>query len=133
LVGPLAGCDGPSLGLFRLTPKPDGLALKPLCGRQQIAIAGPLLLRPLILWHTPSMPTRSSTSKRQTTDPILVAKRIFEKVTGEPTKPPAREKNKAAVALGKLGGAKGGKARAAKLSAKRRSEIARKAAKARWR
>lgn len=42
-------------------------------------------------------------------------------------------KNPAAVALGKLGGAKGGKARARKLSAARRSEIARLAAKARAR
>jgi hypothetical protein len=41
-------------------------------------------------------------------------------------------KNAAAVALGRLGGLKGGKARAAKLSKKRRSEIAKKAAAARW-
>jgi len=41
-------------------------------------------------------------------------------------------KNPAAVALGKLGGSKGGKARAAKLSPARRKAIARKAAKARW-
>jgi hypothetical protein len=37
------------------------------------------------------------------------------------------KKNPAAVALGRLGGLKGGKARAKKLSAKRKSEIARKA------
>lgn len=43
-----------------------------------------------------------------------------------------REKNPAAVALGRLGGAKGGRARAAKLSAARRSAIAKKAARARW-
>jgi hypothetical protein len=41
-------------------------------------------------------------------------------------------KNPAAVALGKLGGLKGGKARAEKLSSKRRKAIARKAAKTRW-
>jgi hypothetical protein len=41
-------------------------------------------------------------------------------------------KNPAAVALGRLGGLKGGKARAAKLSPKKRSEIAKKAAAARW-
>jgi hypothetical protein len=46
---------------------------------------------------------------------------------------PDRPKNPAAVALGKLGASKGGKARAAKLSAKRRAAIARKAAQARWR
>lgn len=44
----------------------------------------------------------------------------------------SKKKNPAAVALGKLGGSKGGKIRAQKLSAKRRSEIARKAAFARW-
>jgi hypothetical protein len=43
-----------------------------------------------------------------------------------------RRKNKAAQALGKLGGLKGGKARAAKLSPEKRKEIAQKAAKARW-
>jgi hypothetical protein len=42
-------------------------------------------------------------------------------------------KNPAAVALGRLGGKKGGPARAAKLSKKKRAEIARKAAKTRWR
>lgn len=41
-------------------------------------------------------------------------------------------KNAAAVALGRLGGKKGGPARAKKLSRKRRSEIARKAAESRW-
>lgn len=41
-------------------------------------------------------------------------------------------KNPAAVALGRLGGIKGGKARAKKLTAKERSAIAKKAAKARW-
>ena len=43
-----------------------------------------------------------------------------------------KKKNPHAVALGKLGGAKGGKTRAAKLTPERRSEIARKAVSARW-
>jgi hypothetical protein len=43
-----------------------------------------------------------------------------------------RGKNPAAVALGRLGGNKGGIARAKKLSPERRSQIARKAARARW-
>ena len=43
-----------------------------------------------------------------------------------------REKNPAAVALGRLGGLKGGKARAEKLSESRRKEIAAKAAATRW-
>ena len=47
------------------------------------------------------------------------------------SKPPA-EKNPAAVALGRLGGLKGGAARAASLTPKKRKEIARKAAEKRW-
>jgi hypothetical protein len=43
-----------------------------------------------------------------------------------------KRKNPSAVALGKLGGSKGGKIRAARLSPERRSEIARKAVLARW-
>jgi len=42
------------------------------------------------------------------------------------------KKNEAAVALGRLGGLRGGKARARNLTAKERSEIAKNAAKARW-
>jgi hypothetical protein len=45
---------------------------------------------------------------------------------------PKTKKNPAAVALGRLGGLKGGKARAAKLSPEQRSEIARRAVLARW-
>ena len=55
-----------------------------------------------------------------------------EKPTGTPTTKPVKEKNPAAVALGRLGGLKGGKARAASLSAQKRKEIARKAAQKRW-
>jgi hypothetical protein len=44
----------------------------------------------------------------------------------------AKKKNPHAVALGKIGGSKGGKVRAAKLTAEQRSEIARKAVVARW-
>jgi hypothetical protein len=44
----------------------------------------------------------------------------------------AEEKNPAAVELGRLGGRKGGKARAEKLSPERRRGIAKKAAEARW-
>ena len=49
-----------------------------------------------------------------------------------PPKKEQRKKNPAAVALGKLGGLKGGPARAAKLSAKERSRIAKRAVEARW-
>ena len=43
-----------------------------------------------------------------------------------------KDKNPSAVELGRLGGLKGGKARAKKLTAKKRKEIAKKAAKKRW-
>lgn len=48
----------------------------------------------------------------------------------EPESP--SEKNPHAVAMGRLGGKRGGKARAEKLNADQRTEIARKAAQARW-
>ncbi len=64
--------------------------------------------------------------RRPSTDPKKAAFDLIQKVIDK------GEKNPAAVALGKLGGSKGGKIRAAKLSAKRRSEIAKKAATARW-
>lgn len=54
----------------------------------------------------------------------------MQQVTSEPAKQP--EKNPAAVALGRLGGLKGGKARAEALTKKQRSKIAKKAAAARW-
>lgn len=47
--------------------------------------------------------------------------------------PTPEERHAAAVALGRLGGKKGGKARAAKMTPEQRSESARKAATARWR
>ena len=68
-------------------------------------------------------------------DPNQLAKMIVDMATGDAAPEPAPkgpEKNPAAVALGKLGGAKGGKARAAKLTPKQRSAIAKKAAQARW-
>jgi hypothetical protein len=55
------------------------------------------------------------------------ALRVVEISTGEPLKP--KEKNAAAVALGRLGGLKGGKGRADSMSSERRSEIAQRAAK----
>lgn len=71
--------------------------------------------------------------KKNLTDPALLAREVVEAAIGGPltTKPP-KGKNPAAVALGRLGGLKGGLARAKKLSAKKRREIARLAAKARW-
>ncbi len=62
-----------------------------------------------------------------------LAKFIVDTSTGNaPPAPAEREKNPAAVALGKLGGSKGGKARAAALSPQKRPAIAKKAAAKRW-
>jgi hypothetical protein len=60
------------------------------------------------------------------------ALRVVEEVIGDILKP-AEGKNPHAQALSALGASKGGKARAQKLSEKKRKEIARKAARARWR
>jgi hypothetical protein len=62
----------------------------------------------------------------------VVEQAIGEHMDGTPLEDPNEEKNQAAVSLGRLGGLKGGKARAAKLSPEARSEIAKKAAESRW-
>ena len=71
---------------------------------------------------------------KRPTDPNQRAKSIVDIATGEieDTDKIQDGKNPAAVALGKLGGLKGGKARAESLTAKKRSEIAKKAAAERW-
>lgn len=93
---------------------------------------------------------------KKSTDPNVIAHEILQAITGEPAgttsvkkaskeksapislkgkaakKKDPPEKNPAAVALGRLGGLKGGKARMEKLSLKRRAEIAKKAAMTRW-
>jgi hypothetical protein len=73
------------------------------------------------LWHNIKMRKRSSKDEFQN------ALRVVEQAIGEPL-----AKNPAAVALGRLGGLKGGAARAAKLTPKRRKAIAQQAAKTRW-
>jgi hypothetical protein len=72
------------------------------------------------------MPKRSS--KKDINE--LAASIVEEATEGTENKP--EEKNPAAVALGRLGGLKGGKARAEKLTPEQRKEIARKAARSRW-
>lgn len=62
----------------------------------------------------------------------LAAFIVDQTTNEEPAQEEQSTKNPAAVALGRLGGLKGGKARAESLSAKRRKEIAKAAAKARW-
>lgn len=79
------------------------------------------------------MPKRSSKRPR---DLNQLASRLVNEATGaEPRteREPEREKDPAAVSLGRRGGLKGGAARAKKLSAEQRSEIAKKAAATRWR
>lgn len=76
------------------------------------------------------MPKRSSKGRL---DLNQLAKSIVDQATDEEAKKSEEpEKNRAAVELGRLGGIKGGAARAKKLTAEERSEIAKKAAKARW-
>jgi hypothetical protein len=82
------------------------------------------------------MPDRSKVRPR---DPNQLGLRIIQEATGQVPKYDPREdkpadptKNPHAVALGRLGGVKGGAARAAALSPTKRSQIAAKAAKKRW-
>jgi hypothetical protein len=76
------------------------------------------------------MPDRS---RKRPRDPNELGKQLVEEATGEQPKfDPHEGKDPAAVALGRKGGLKGGKARAAKMTKKERSEAARRAAKARW-
>jgi hypothetical protein len=72
------------------------------------------------------MPKRSRTSSRGDTNQIAAS--VVARATG----PRKRTKNPAAVLLGRMGGLKGGRARAEALSSTERSNIARRAAKARW-
>ena len=74
------------------------------------------------------MPRRSSTPR----DLNKLAAAIAAEATGEAPEEPPSDKNPHAVALGRLGGKKGGAARAKKLTPEQRREIARRAAAARW-
>ncbi len=74
------------------------------------------------------MPKRSS--KRPDVNETAI--RVVRIATGEEEPRAGPAKNPAAVELGRLGGKKGGSARAAKLSPERRRAIAKKAANARW-
>ena len=78
------------------------------------------------------MQKRSSRKKKDLNE---LAFSIVQQFSGEAPKPDSNSsagKNPAAVQLGRLGGLKGGKARAKKLSKKEMSDIAKKAAEARW-
>jgi len=107
-------------------PKRSGKR-KPLLARFGLASG-------IVFWHNADMRKRSSKRSR---DVNQLAKAVVEEAAAEPvpqgTDAPPSGKNPAAVALGRLGGKKGGLARAAKLSKERRKEIAKKAAATRWR
>jgi hypothetical protein len=76
------------------------------------------------------MPERS---RKRPTDPNELAKQLVDEATGgAPAVDPDEGKDPAAVELGRRGGLKGGKARAAKLTPEERAQSARKAAQARW-
>lgn len=76
------------------------------------------------------MPDRSSKRPRDVNE---LARQLVDEATGEkPKLDPDAGKDPAAVALGRRGGLRGGKARAEKMSAQERSEAARRAAQARW-
>ena len=74
---------------------------------------------------------------KSSSDMNVTAFEVFNSIIGEPPALPIQKKkapakNPVAVTLGPLGGLNGAKARAARLSAMRRAQIAQKAAKARW-
>jgi hypothetical protein len=77
------------------------------------------------------MPKRTSKRRDEETDDFMAsARRVVEATIGEPLIP--EKKNPHAVILGRRGGKIGGRARAEKLSAEERRQIALKAARARW-
>lgn len=76
------------------------------------------------------MPDRS---RKRPRDPNQLAKLVVDIATGEAKDTPEdANKNPAAVALGRKGGLKGGKARAASMTPEERTDAARRAAQARW-
>jgi len=72
-----------------------------------------------------------ATGKGKKRDFTQIAKEIIDRVTNPPPEKP-NKRNPNAVALSKLGASKGGKARAKKLSARKRKQIAKIAARSRW-
>lgn len=81
----------------------------------------------LTAWHNTTM-----ANPKRPRDVNQLAKLIVDMTTGNAPPDPEPTKNAAAVALGKLGGAKGGPARAAALSPAKRKAIAKNAAAKRW-
>jgi len=76
------------------------------------------------------MPKRS---RKPPADENRAAKAVIDRIDQLTSEQPEQTKNPAAQALGRLGGLKGGKARAASMTPEQRKAVAQKAAKARWR
>lgn len=72
-------------------------------------------------------------SRKRHKDPNLLAAEIVRLSTEEEEAPKRSPISEYLASIGRKGGLKGGNARARKLSAKKRKQIAQKAAKARWR
>jgi hypothetical protein len=85
-------------------------------------------------WHDGAMPKRSSPKRDfMEVGRAIVEQAIGEQMDGSPLPEPEPDtRNPHAVALGRIGGKKGGRARAKSLSARKRSQIAKLAAKERW-
>ena len=72
-------------------------------------------------------------TKKRPRDPVQRAKQVFDEAIGEAEREaPLNEKSRRARNIARMGGAKGGPARAAKLTPDQRTEIAKIAANARW-
>ena len=78
------------------------------------------------------MPNRSSKPPPPDDENVAAKAAVDRIIEQTEEEPPPPKKNPAAVALGRLGGKKGGPARAAKLTPEERQSIAKKAAQARW-
>ena len=90
----------------------------------------------IAMWDNQGMADSNSKLRKRPRDPAQLAKLMIDIASGEvedhQPEPLLGDKDAAAVSLGRRGGLKGGKARAAKMTPERRAEIAKKAAQTRW-
>src|SRR5688500_16529743 len=83
--------------------------------------------------HRATLDAMPERSRKRPRDVNELGAWIVEQATSDAPEPdPDEGKDPAAVALGRKGGLKGGKARAASMTPEERSEAARRAAAARW-
>ena len=97
-------------------------------------IASPVILRRYILWFGTRVHQFLDITPYQGKehDFAVTAFRVVQEATGQIERPKPQPRHFNAKALGHLGGLKGGRARAERLTPERRVEIAKKAAMARW-